>query len=106
MNEIHHQTLETRQQLAAHLGALRRIKGWTRDRFSLGPADTVLVEQAQSTQPGFPPIETLIAFWTSPECRYEFTVFKPATEVDEGDLPPAWMRSSLKTEIVAGCTCC
>lgn len=106
MNELHHQSSVTREQLAAHMGALRRIKGWTRERFSLGATDTVLVEQAQTTQPGFPPVETLIAFWTSPECRHEFKVFKPATAVEEGDLPPSWMKSSLKLEIVAGCTCC
>lgn len=97
---------ETREAVVAHLGAMRRIKGWTRERFTLDAVATVLIEQAQSGLPGFPPVETVIAFWTSPEVRHEFRIFKSAAEIEEADLPPSWMKDALRVEIEMGCGCC
>lgn len=92
--------------IAAHLGALRRLKGWTRERFGLDTGATVLVEEGRTTLEGFPPIETVVTFWTAPDMRHAFTIFKPATEIAADDLPPSWMKNGLVVEIAAGCNCC
>lgn len=99
-------SLMARDQMLAHMSALRRLKSWTRDQFGLGANDTVLIEQGSTDLPGFPQVETTIAFWTGPECRHEFKVFKPAIEVEIIDLPPGWMRDVLKVSREEGCTCC
>ena len=41
-----------------------------------------------------PPIETVIAFWSSGR-RHHFKVFKPVAEVTEADLPPYWLKNAL-----------
>jgi hypothetical protein len=87
----------------AHLEAVERVKDWTRERFGLGEADTVVLQESASTLPGFPPSETLVAFWTGGE-RHHFKVFKPVEEVRGEDLPPAWMKAALAGDIA--CECC
>jgi hypothetical protein len=39
-----------------------RVKAWTRDRFG---DVTVLVTELESAVPGFPPLHTVVAFWTA-----------------------------------------
>ena len=96
----------TQQALLAHLSAVRRLMGWTRERFDLDAADTVLVEQKAPELPGFPPVETVIGFWTAPDVRHEFKLFKPATEIEPADLPPSWMKDRLLVEMTLDCSCC
>lgn len=91
---------------APYLSALRRLKGWTRERFSLPEAATVLVSEESADLPGFPPLQTLVSFWTDPETRYAFKVFKPLEDVVEDDLPPSFMKRGLLVEMEAGCSCC
>lgn len=80
------------------LAANERLKSWTRARFGLAHDDVVFVAEVSCGAPGCPPIETVVAFWSAPEMRHQFIVFKPLLEVAQGDLPPAWM----KPELVAG----
>ena len=87
--------LKTFRKSPAQLAALDRVAGWTRARFGLGEADAVLVSEIACGLPGCPPIETVIAFWGGPETRYRYKVFKPAHEVVEDDLPPAWFKPEL-----------
>lgn len=86
-----------------HLEAVERVKDWTRGRFALGVDDTVVLQESPCTLPGFPPSETLVAFWTGGE-RHHFKVFKPVEEVRDEDLPPAWMKAALAGDIA--CECC
>jgi nitrate reductase delta subunit len=88
---------------AVHLEAVERVKGWTRERFALGEGDTVVLQESPCTLPGFPPSETLVAFWTGGE-RHHFKVFKPVEEVRDEDLPPGWMKAALAGDIA--CECC
>ena len=90
---------------AAHVNALDQVEQWTRERFGLGDGDIVMVTEASSTLPGFPPRETQVGFWTADGTRHHFRVFKSAIDVDEGDLPPAWMRSALAGDGF-DCECC
>ena len=89
-----------------HLEAVERVKQWTRDRFSLAASDVVLVTEGPSILPGFPPLETVIAFWSDDAVRHHLRVFKPAEEITEDDLPPAWMKDALAAADGIECYCC
>ena len=90
----------------AHLEAVERVKDATRARFALSEDDTVLVSEAAATLPGFPPCETKVVFWTADGTRHHFKVFKPAEEVGDADVPPAWLRESLTATEAVECSCC
>ena len=90
----------------AHLEAVERVKDATRARFALSEDDTALVSEAAATLPGFPPCETKVVFWTADGTRHHFKVFKPAEEVGDADVPPAWLRESLTATEAVECSCC
>jgi hypothetical protein len=85
--------------------ALERVRDWVRERFGLADEVAIMVNELACTLPGCPPRETVVAFWTAPERRHHFKVFKPAAEVVTDDLPPAWLKDAL---VVAegDCDCC
>lgn len=86
--------------------ARRQVEAWTRDLFSLGAADTVLVAEVSCGLPGCPPLETVIAFWIASGPRRQFKIFKPVREVAQDDLPPRWMKDALIVDPEAGFACC
>jgi nitrate reductase delta subunit len=86
--------------------ALRRIKQWTRERFSLGDNELAMVTQEDTRIPGAPPVHTLIVFQCADGLKRHYRVFKPAVEVVEDDLPPAWMKNALVTPDGYQCSCC
>ena len=83
--------------------AIKRVKAWTRERFTLSPNDAVLVAELACGLPGCPPKETVIAFWTAPERRHSFKVFKPLDDVVEDDLPPSWLKDAIVGDDSFGC---
>lgn len=89
-----------------HREALRQVKDWTRARFRLTEEATILVTEIACAVPGCPPVDTVVAFWTEGDRRRHFKVFKPAADVTEDDLPPAWMKDRLVDDEVLGCPCC
>lgn len=82
-------------ETAGRIEAVRQIKAWTRERFSLDEDVTVMVAEVACGLPGCPPIETIVTFWTAPQTRHAFKAFKPVTEVITDDLPPAWMKAAI-----------
>jgi len=68
---------------------------WTRERFKLPQETVVLVSELACTQPGCPPLETVVAFWTADATRHSFKIFKPVTAITTDDLPYAWLMKSL-----------
>jgi hypothetical protein len=96
----------TQRAGAARAEAVERIKAWTRARFGLREEDTLLVNEEATREPGFPPIETHVGFWTADGTRHRYRVFKPIEQVTESDVPPAWMQASLAGEPSFQCSCC
>ena len=90
----------------AQHAALERVRGWTRERFSLADDIPMMVTELACTLPGCPPRETVVAFWTGDDRRHHFKVFKPAAEVVPDDLPPAWLKDSLVIPPGGDCDCC
>jgi hypothetical protein len=86
--------------------ALARIHDWTRERFQLGPADTILVTELACTLQGCPPLETVVAFWTPDGQRHQFKIFKRADQVLPDDLPYAWMKRALAVPEGFSDDCC
>jgi len=88
------------------LEAASRVKAWTRARFSL-PADSIiLVSELESAAPGFPPLSTVVAFWSAERKHYHWRIFKPLEELVEDDLPPAWYKQALEVTAGLQCGCC
>jgi nitrate reductase delta subunit len=86
--------------------AATRVKRWTRARFGLAADATLLVSEVESAIPGFPPLRTVVAFWTAERRHYHFSVFKPLEAVLADDLPPAWYREALAVAPGSACGCC
>ena len=91
---------------ASRAEAVERLKAWTRERFGLRDDDTILVNEEASSAPGFPPIETHVGFWTGDGTRHRFRVFRAVEEVQESDVPPAWMKDTLARDPGFECSCC
>ena len=85
--------------------AVRRVKGWTRERFALPERSAILVAELACALPGCPPLETVIGFWIG-ERHHHFKVFKPLEEVVCDDLPPSWLRDALAVPEGYECGCC
>jgi nitrate reductase delta subunit len=87
-----------------HHAAIDRVTAWTRERFRLSDEVTVSVAELACQVPGCPPIETVIVFWTAPDKRHHWKVFKPLADVTPDDLPPWWMKDRLID--TGDCDCC
>ncbi|KAA0698032.1 hypothetical protein DTW90_18110 [Neorhizobium sp. P12A] len=87
--------LKTATRNTEQLAAIRRLKDWTRERFSLGDDVPVMVSELACGMPGCPPLETVVTFWTTPETRHVFKAFKPVAETTQDDLPPYWMKNAI-----------
>jgi hypothetical protein len=100
--------------------ALARVERAVRARFRLPADTTVMVTELVCALPGCPPLETVIAFWTSdsggtstststsrsnPQ-RHHYKVFKPVQQVSDDDLPPWWMKDALAALPDWACACC
>jgi nitrate reductase molybdenum cofactor assembly chaperone NarJ/NarW len=62
-----------------------RVRTWTREHFKLPDDETVMVSELPCSDPGCPPVETHLVFWTEAG-RHQFKVFKPLAEVIPDDL--------------------
>src|SRR5690242_11033231 len=94
-------TKQTRENAAA----LDHLRDWARQRFSLGSDAAVMISELACSVPGCPPIETHVVFWTAVG-RHHFKIFKPLAQVDEDDLPPAFMKNALVALEGFDCDCC
>ena len=90
---------------AERLAASRRLKAWTRKRFALSEDVVVFVAEMSCGLPGCPPLETVVTFWTAPDRRHAFKLFKRLAEVVEDDLPPSWMKNAIMDDGF-GALCC
>ncbi len=87
------------------LATLERVSAWTRKRFSLAADDVVTVAELTCQLPGCPPLETVVTFWQS-DARHHFKLLKPVAEVEESNLPYAWLKDTLVAPEGFGCDCC
>ena len=69
--------------------AIRALKATARTLFAAGEDDAVVVNELQCTEPGCPPIETVVALLRAGSEPRQVRVHKPAVEVTEDDLRAA-----------------
>ncbi|MGH7140204.1 MAG: nitrate reductase molybdenum cofactor assembly chaperone [Pirellulales bacterium] len=62
-----------------------RVRTWTQERFKLDDEETIMVSELPCSDPGCPPVETHIVFWTQAG-RQHFKIYKPLAEVAADDL--------------------
>ncbi len=71
------------------VAAIRALKATARALFDAGEDDAVVVNELQCTEPGCPPIETVVALLRAGAEPRQVKVHKPAVEVTEDDLRAA-----------------
>ena len=81
------------------------VREWVERVFVLPSEAHVAVTELHCTEPGCPPLETVIAFWIG-EQRHHLKLFKPVAEVTPNDLPPSWFRSALAVDVNFDGDCC
>jgi nitrate reductase delta subunit len=86
--------------------AFERVAEATRRQFRLANNYPVRVEHLPATDPGFPPFETRITFWTGNSAQHRYRVFKGVDDVSSQDLPPWWMKDALIVDDFPHCDCC
>lgn len=71
----------------------RRIKSWARDVFDPEGAATILVSELACSEPGCPPIETVIAILRGPNDTAKYTIHRPSAEITQADIVALANRS-------------
>jgi hypothetical protein len=66
--------------------ALDRVKAWVLDATGLDRVTYVVIAELQCTDPGCPPLETVIALMTDPGGPLKRSIHKPLVELTEGDI--------------------
>ncbi len=64
----------------------RRIKDWVREIFAPGDDVTILVSELTCSEPGCPPIETVIALFRGKEQPIKYKIHRPSAEVTREDV--------------------
>ena len=62
------------------------IKTWVAEAFALDDAVLVMVTELQCTEPGCPPIETVVALMGGPDGRQQFKLHSPIADVSFADI--------------------
>ena len=64
----------------------RRIKEWVRELLAPGDDITILVSELSCSEPGCPPIETVIALFQGRDSTTKFKIHRPSAEVTREDI--------------------
>ena len=65
---------------------LDRVKAWVLDAAGLDRDSDVVLAELQCTEPGCPPLETVIALMKGPDGPLKRTIHKPLVELTAGDI--------------------
>jgi hypothetical protein len=70
-------------------GALARIRGWVRTVWDLSEDASVMVSELRCSEPGCPPIETVVLVPRAPGDTFQIKLAMPAADVTYTDLQGA-----------------
>lgn len=71
---------------------LKQLKAWTAQILALDESVPVSISQLTCTEPGCPPLETVIAIMTQPPQTYK--IHQPAVDIGEDDLVKALAKKA------------
>ncbi|MBL8211844.1 MAG: hypothetical protein JNK87_14095 [Bryobacterales bacterium] len=63
-----------------------RVKQWVREAFALNDEAVVMVTELRCTEPGCPPLETVIAILEGPGRKRQFKLHKAVAEIAREDV--------------------
>jgi hypothetical protein len=63
-----------------------RIRTWVRELLSIGDDVVIMVSELRCSEPGCPPLETLIAILDGPGQRRQFKFHKSVAEITAADI--------------------
>ncbi len=75
-----------RQDGGSKSARIREVRQWVRDRLGIPPEVTVMVTELQCSEPGCPPVETVVAVLYGPGRTVQARVPRPLAEVTEADV--------------------
>jgi len=64
----------------------RQIKSWVREVFDPEGEATILVSELTCSEPGCPPIETVIAIMRGPGSSEKYKIHRPSAEITRNDI--------------------
>lgn len=70
----------------ANSAKVEEIRAWLANRLMLTEQAVVMVSELRCTEPGCPPLETVIAIMNGPGQRRQFKVHKSVSEISATDL--------------------
>jgi len=76
--------LSSRRKSKADPNKVAQVKNWVYNRLPISPDTAVSVNQLACREPGYPPIETVIAVMTRPPQQYK--IYKPIADLNYSDL--------------------
>jgi hypothetical protein len=76
----------------ARVGKIRQIKRWVEDLLALGPDTAVMVTELACTEPGCPPLETVIAV-LGPASREQRKLHRPVADVTHEEVVDLWGKT-------------
>jgi hypothetical protein len=71
---------------AAQASKVRAIKGWVQEILALPPETTIMVTELTCTEPGCPPLETVIALLRGPGDSAQQKIHRSVAEVTKEDV--------------------
>ena len=70
----------------ANTEQIRQIQSWVKDRLELDEEAIVMVSELRCSEPGCPPLETMIAVLDGPGQRRQFKFHKTIAEITSIDI--------------------
>ena len=64
----------------------RQIKIWTRELFDPAGEATILVSELTCSEPGCPPVETVIAIFRGADESVKYKIHRPSAEITRADV--------------------
>lgn len=64
----------------------RQIKAWARELLAVGEEATIMVSELRCSEPGCPPVETVIAILDGPGQARQYKIHQPSAAVTKGDV--------------------
>ena len=74
--------------------AVRRVKAWAEPIAATAEGDIIMVNELRCTEPGCPPVETVIAILRPGAAPRQIKIHKPVAEVTENDVRTAVSEDS------------
>jgi hypothetical protein len=74
--------------------ALARVRGWARELWRLGEEDSVVVSELRCSEPGCPPLETVVLIAAEGRPTFQHKLHLGASDIRREDLQALYAKES------------